>query len=124
MADFPSHSEDTARHRPRATKWSKMGKHPFHAQGNRAPSKPVDMVVSALASGDVINFSGPKGFRLFADKTKFFNNGMDQLNCHLQGRPAGGRARFCLVTFSASTRRKPNVFNAEVKRRNNTSPVG
>lgn len=106
--------------------WSKMGNSDFTPQVTALQSSPVDMVVSALVSGDVISFlKVAKGFGLFADKTKFFNNGMDlvPLSTYRDGLPEGALV-FAWYPSSAIKSTEAERFNAEVKKRTNMAPVG
>lgn len=106
--------------------WGKMGNTDFTPQVTALQSVSVDMIVSALVSGDLINFlKAAKGFGLFAGKTKFFNNGLDltKLSSYRDGLPEGALA-FAWYPFYAIHTPESDKFNKEVESREKSYPVG
>jgi len=127
MADFTEALKST---RPDITvvqqQWSKMGHTDFTPQVTALQSAPVDLVVSALVSGDLINFlKAAKGFGLFSAKTRFFNNGLDltKLSSYRDGLPDGSLA-FAWYPFYAIHTPESAKFNNEVEKRSKSYPVG
>lgn len=107
--------------------WPKFGAADFSAQATALQAANVDMIVSALFSGDLINFlKAAKDFDLFAGgKTRFFTSGVDlvKMLAVKDSIPEGA-----LVTlwypFYAINNPENTRFIEEVKKRTNTYPVG
>jgi branched-chain amino acid transport system substrate-binding protein len=107
--------------------WPKFGAADFTPQATALQAAGADLIVSALFSGDLINFlKAAKAFDLFGDgKTKFFTSGADlvKMTAIRDSIPEGS-----LVTvwypFYAVNNPESTRFVAEVQKRTNTYPVG
>jgi branched-chain amino acid transport system substrate-binding protein len=107
--------------------WPRFGAADFTPQATALQAARADMIVSALFSGDLINFlKAAKDFDLFAgNKTKFFTSGADlvKMTAIRDSMPEG-----TLVTvwypFYAINNPENTRFIAEVHKRTNTYPVG
>ena len=107
--------------------WPRFGAADFTPQATALQAARADMIVSALFSGDLINFlKAAKDFDLFAgNKTKFFTSGADlvKMTAMRDSMPEG-----TLVTvwypFYAINNPENTRFIAEVQKRTNTYPVG
>ena len=106
--------------------WPKFGAADFSAQATALQAAQPDMIVSALFSGDLINFlKAAKAFDLFGGGTRFFTSGVDlvKMVAIRDSIPEGS-----LVTvwypFYALDNPQNTRFVEEVRRRTNTYPVG
>ena len=107
--------------------WPKFGAADFTPQATALQAVRADMIVSALFSGDLINFlKAAKDFDLFGDKkTKFFTSGADlvKMTAIRDSIPEGS-----LVTvwypFYAIKNPENTRFIAEVRKRTGTYPMG
>jgi branched-chain amino acid transport system substrate-binding protein len=106
--------------------WPKFGAADFTPQATALQAAQVDMIVSALFSGDLINFlKAAKDFDLFGSKTRFFTSGADlvKMTSIRDSIPEGS-----LVTvwypFYAIDNPENTRFVDEVRKRTNTYPVG
>jgi branched-chain amino acid transport system substrate-binding protein len=106
--------------------WPKFGAADFTPQATALQAAQTDLIVSALFSGDLINFlKAAKDFDLFGSKTKFFTSGADlvKMTSIRESIPEGS-----LVTvwypFYAINSAENTRFVEEVRKRTNTYPVG
>lgn len=106
--------------------WPKFGAADFAPQATALQAAQTDMIVSALFSGDLINFlKAAKDFDLFAGGTKFFTSGVDlvKMVAIRDSIPEGS-----LVTlwypFYAINNAENTRFIEEVRKRTKTYPVG
>ncbi len=107
--------------------WPKFGAADFTPQATALQAARADMIVSALFSGDLINFlKAAKDFDLFGDgKTKFFTSGADlvKMVAIRDSIPEGA-----LVTvwypFYAISNPENQRFITEVQKRTSSYPVG
>lgn len=107
--------------------WPRFGAADFTPQATALQAARADLIVSALFSGDLINFlKAAKDFDLFGgNKTKFFTSGADlvKMTAIRDSMPEGA-----LVTvwypFYAINNPENTRFVAEVQKRTNTYPVG
>jgi len=106
--------------------WPKFGATDFTPHVTALQAAQIDMVVSSLFSGDLLNFlKAAKGFDLFGGNTKFFTSGLDLLKIasFKDGLPDGTLATVW-YPFYALQGPENAAFVAEVKKRANTYPTG
>jgi branched-chain amino acid transport system substrate-binding protein len=106
--------------------WPKFGAADFTPQATALQAAQTDLIVSALFSGDLINFlKAAKDFDLLGPKTKFFTSGADlvKMTSIRDSIPEGS-----LVTvwypFYAISNPENTRFVDEVRKRTSTYPVG
>jgi branched-chain amino acid transport system substrate-binding protein len=106
--------------------WPKFGAADFTPQVTAMQASKVDMVVSSLFSGDLVNFlKAAKGFDLFSDGTKFFTSGLDLLKVSTfkNDLPEGSLATVW-YPFYAINSPESAAFVKEVEKRSGTYPNG
>ncbi len=106
--------------------WPKFGAADFTPHATALQAARADMIVSALFSGDLINFlKAAKDFDLFTGKTKFFTSGADLVKMS-NVRDSIPEGSFVTVwyPFYAIDNAENTRFIEEVKKRTNTYPVG
>lgn len=109
------------------TEWPKFGAPDFTPHVTAIQAVNPEMVISALFSGDLVNFlKAAKGFGLFeGGKTKFFTSGLDLLkvSTFADSLPEGAYATVW-YPFYAISNEKNAAFVKDVERRANTYPTG
>jgi branched-chain amino acid transport system substrate-binding protein len=106
--------------------WPKFGAADFTPHVTALQASQIDMVVSGLFSGDLLNFlKAAKGFDLFGGSTKFFTSGLDLLKVSTfkDSLPEGTLATVW-YPFYALNSPENTAFVAEVQKRTNTYPTG
>lgn len=106
--------------------WPKFGATDFTPHVTALQAARIDMVVSSLFSGDLLNFlKAAKGFDLFGGGVKFFTSGLDLLKVtsFKDGLPEGTLATVW-YPFYALNSPENTAFVAEVQKRTNTYPTG
>jgi branched-chain amino acid transport system substrate-binding protein len=106
--------------------WPKFGAADFTPHVTALQASQLDMVVSALFSGDLLNFlKAAKGFDLFGSGTRFFTSGLDLLKVvtFKDSLPEGTLATVW-YPFYALDNSENTAFAAEVQKRTNTYPTG
>jgi branched-chain amino acid transport system substrate-binding protein len=106
--------------------WPKFGAADFTPHVTALQASQIDMVVSALFSGDLLNFlKAAKGFDLFGGGTKFFTSGLDLLKVATfkDSLPEGTLATVW-YPFYALDNAESKAFVVEVQKRTNTYPTG
>ena len=106
--------------------WPKFGAADFAAQATALQSSQPDMIVSALFSGDLINFlKAAKDFDLFGGGTKFFTSGVDLVKMvAIRDSIPEGSFVTLWYPFYAINNPENTRFVDEVRKRTNTYPVG
>lgn len=106
--------------------WPKFGAADFTAQATALQASNPDMIVSALFSGDLINFlKAAKDFDLFTGKTRFFSSGADLVKMsNVKDSIPEGSFVTVWYPFYAINNPENTRFVEEVKKRTNTYPVG
>jgi branched-chain amino acid transport system substrate-binding protein len=106
--------------------WPKFGAPDFTPHVTALQAVNPDMVLSALFSGDLVNFlKAAKGFGLFEGKTKFFTSGLDllRISTFADALPEGTIATVW-YPFYAFQGEKNAAFIAEVEKRSRSYPTG
>ena len=106
--------------------WPKFGAADFTPQATALQSAQTDMIVSALFSGDLINFlKAAKDFDLFGSKTRFFTSGADlvKMAAIRDSIPEGSLVTVWYPFYSINSPESTR-FVDEVRKRTNTYPVG
>jgi branched-chain amino acid transport system substrate-binding protein len=106
--------------------WPKFGAADFTPQVTALQASKVDMVVSSLFSGDLVNFlKAAKGFDLFSGGTRFFTSGLDLLKVSTfkNDLPEGALATVW-YPFYAINSPENAAFVKEVEKRSGTYPTG
>ncbi|HEY1363014.1 MAG TPA: ABC transporter substrate-binding protein [Xanthobacteraceae bacterium] len=106
--------------------WPKFGATDFTPHVTALQAEQIDMVVSSLFSGDLLNFlKAAKGFDLFGGSTKLFTSGLDLLRVSTfkDGLPEGALATVW-YPFYALQGPENAAFIAEVKKRTSSYPTG
>jgi branched-chain amino acid transport system substrate-binding protein len=106
--------------------WPKFGASDFTPHVTALQSADIDMVVSSLFSGDLVNFlKAAKGFDLFGGKTKFFTSGLDlvKMSTFKDSLPEGTLATVW-YPFYALNSPENTKFVDEVKKRTGSYPDG
>jgi branched-chain amino acid transport system substrate-binding protein len=106
--------------------WPKFGAADFTPQVTAMQASKVDMVVSSLFSGDLVNFlKAAKGFDLFSGGTKFFTSGLDLLKVSTvkNDLPEGSLATVWYPFYAINTPESA-AFVKEVEKRSGTYPNG
>jgi branched-chain amino acid transport system substrate-binding protein len=106
--------------------WPKFGAADFSPHVTALQASPIDMVVSALFSGDLVNFlKAAKGFDLFGGGTRLFTSGLDLLKVSTfrDDLPEGTLATVW-YPFYALSNPANTAFVAEVQKRTGTYPTG
>ena len=106
--------------------WPKFGATDFTPHVTALQAAQIDMVVSSLFSGDLLNFlKAAKGFDLFGGGTRFFTSGLDLLKVATfkDGLPEGTLATVW-YPFYALGNPESSAFVAEVQKRASTYPTG
>lgn len=106
--------------------WPKFGAADFSPQVTAMQASKVDMVVSSLFSGDLVNFlKAAKGFDLFSGGTKFFTSGLDLLKVSTfkNDLPEGSLATVWYPFYAINTP-ESTAFVKEVEKRSGTYPNG
>jgi branched-chain amino acid transport system substrate-binding protein len=106
--------------------WPKFGAPDFTPHVTALQAVSPDMVLSALFSGDLVNFlKAAKGFGLFEGKTKFFTSGLDLLkvSTFADALPEGTIATVW-YPFYALQGEKNAALIAEVEKRSRSYPTG
>lgn len=106
--------------------WPKFGAADFTAQATALQASNPDLVVSALFSGDLINFlKAARDFDLFAGKTRFFTSGADLVKmANIKDSIPEGSLVTVWYPFYAINSPENARFVEEVRKRTNTYPVG
>ena len=107
--------------------WPKFGAADFSAQATALQAANADLIVSALFSGDLINFlKAAKDFDLFAGgKTRFFTSGVDLVKMvSIKDSIPEGALVTLWYPFYAIDNPENTRFIEEVRKRTNTYPVG
>jgi branched-chain amino acid transport system substrate-binding protein len=106
--------------------WPKFGSPDFTPHVTALQAVRPDMVLSALFSGDLVNFlKAAKGFGLFQSGTKFFTSGLDLLKVITfeDGLPEGTIATVW-YPFYALDSAQNTAFVKEVENRTKSYPTG
>lgn len=106
--------------------WPKFGATDFTPQVTALQASQIDMVVSALFSGDLANFlKAAKGFDLFGSKVKLFTSALDliKVSTFKDALPEGTIATVW-YPFYAIQSPENTKFIEEVKKRTGTYPTG
>jgi len=106
--------------------WPKFGNADFTPQATALQSVRADMIVSALFSGDLINFlKAAKDFDLFGGGTKFFTSGADLVKmANIKNSIPEGALVTVWYPFYAIDNPENTRFVKEVEARTKTYPVG
>ncbi len=106
--------------------WPKFGAADFTPHVTAMQASKVDMVVSSLFSGDLVNFlKAAKGFDLFGGGTKFFTSGLDLLKVSTfkNDLPEGSLATVWYPFYDINSP-ESTAFVKEVEKRSGTYPTG
>ena len=106
--------------------WPKFGAADFTPQATALQSSKVDMIVSALFSGDLINFlKAAKDYDLFGGGAKLFTSGADLVKMtSIKDSVPEGTIVTVWYPFYAINSPENTKFIDEVKKRTATYPVG
>lgn len=106
--------------------WPKFGASDFTPHVTALQASNIDMVVSGLFSGDLLNFlKAAKGFDLFGSGTKLFNSGLDLLRvANFKDALPEGTIATVWYPFYAIKTPESDRFVAEVTKRTGTYPNG
>jgi branched-chain amino acid transport system substrate-binding protein len=106
--------------------WPKFGAADFTPQATALQAARADMIVSALFSGDLINFlKAAKDFDLFGGGTKFFTSGADLVKMsNIKDSIPEGSLVTVWYPFYAISNAQNAKFIKEVESRTKTYPVG
>jgi branched-chain amino acid transport system substrate-binding protein len=106
--------------------WPKFGAADFTPQATALQAARADLIVSALFSGDLINFlKAAKDFDLFAGGTRFLTSGADLVKmANVKDSIPEGTIVTVWYPFYAIDNPENTRFVEEVRKRTNTYPVG
>jgi branched-chain amino acid transport system substrate-binding protein len=106
--------------------WPKFGAADFTPQATALQAARADLIVSALFSGDLINFlKAAKDFDLFAGGTRFLTSGADLVKmANVKDSIPEGTIVTVWYPFYAIDNPENTRFIEEVRKRTNTYPVG
>jgi branched-chain amino acid transport system substrate-binding protein len=106
--------------------WPKFGAADFTPQATALQAARADLIVSALFSGDLINFlKAAKDFDLFAGGTRFLTSGADLVKmANVKDSIPEGSFVTVWYPFYAIDNPENTRFVEEVRKRTNTYPVG
>lgn len=106
--------------------WPKFGAADFTPQATALQASQVDMIVSALFSGDLINFlKAAKDYDLFGGGAKLFTSGADLIKmAAIKDSIPEGTLVTVWYPFYAISNPENTRFIEEVRKRTNTYPVG
>lgn len=106
--------------------WPKFGAADFTPHATALQAARADLIVSALFSGDLINFlKAAKDFDLFASGTRFLTSGADLVKmANVKDSMPEGTFVTVWYPFYAIDNPENTRFVEEVRKRTNTYPVG
>ena len=105
--------------------WPKFGASDFTPNVTALQSSKIDMVVSSLFSGDLVNFlKAAKGFDLFSGGTTLFTSGLDLLKVSTFTDLPEGTLATVWYPFYALNSPENTAFIEEIKKRSGTYPTG
>lgn len=106
--------------------WPKLGTVDFTPQVTALQASQIDLVVSGLFSGDMINFlKAAKGFGLFDGKTLLYDHGLDldKLSIYKDALPHGTLATVWYPFYALHSSENTDFINA-AKKRTGSYPIG